>query len=532
MGIFAPAIQAQMKFRLFIIPALSFLVSGASGQYQNVLIGSYYYPNEPSIMISPKNPDIIVAGANTDIYYYSADGGLTWDEGYLSSPYGVWGDPCIIVDTAGSFYYFHLSNPPSGNWIDRIVCQKSTDNGATWSDGTYMGLNGTKAQDKEWAVIDPATNNIYVTWTQFDAYGSSDPADSSLILFSRSTDGGETWSPAVRISKEGGNCLDSDSTVEGAVPAVGPEGEVYVSWAGPDGLIFTKSTDQGLSWPSENIFVTAIPDGWDYAIPGIYRANGLPVTCCDLSNSPYRGSIYINWSDQRNGLTDTDIFFVKSTDGGTTWSSPLRVNDDGPGKQQFFTWMTVDQANGDIYIVFYDRREHSDNLTDVYMAVSRDGGETFENKKISANSFFPGSSIFFGDYTNISAYNGRVRPIWLHMQIPTPDMFIYTALIDSVNTAVEPVLKDPAIFSMEQNFPNPASGITNFSYKIHVASTATLNVHDIYGKVVATLVDGRLLQPGKYIEQFDVGKAGLAPGFYYFSLVSGEQSVNRKMIVE
>ncbi|MCK7531413.1 MAG: glycoside hydrolase [Marinilabiliales bacterium] len=77
----------------------------------------------------------------------------------------------------------------------------------------------------------------------------------------------------------------------------------------------------------------------------------------------------------RNGPTDTDIFFIRSTDGGGTWSSPLRVNDDGPGKQQFFTWMTVDQANGDIYIVFYDRRGHADNYTDVYMAVSHDGGD-------------------------------------------------------------------------------------------------------------------------------------------------------------
>ena len=80
--------------------------------------------------------------------------------------------------------------------------------------------------------------------------------------------------------------------------------------AGPLGLVFTKSTDQGLTWPSDNLYVTDIPGGWDYAIPGIYRVHGLPVTCCDLSQGPNRGNIYINWSDQRNGLEDTDIFFV------------------------------------------------------------------------------------------------------------------------------------------------------------------------------------------------------------------------------
>ena len=521
-----------MKLRTILAIFASLPGLLASGQYQNRLVGNSYYPNEPAIAINPGNPDIIVAGSNTNIYYYSDDGGWTWEEGYLSSPYGVWGDPCIIVDTAGAFYYFHLSFPPGGNWIDRIVCQKSTDNGATWSDGTYMGLNGAKAQDKEWAVVDSATNNIYVTWTQFDDYGSPDPADSSLIMFSRSTDSGDSWSPAVRISKEGGDCIDSDNTVEGAVPAVGPEGQIYVSWAGPDGLIFTKSEDQGLTWPAENLFVTAIPDGWDYSIPGISRANGLPVTCCDIGNSPFRGSIYINWSDQRNGPADTDIFFIKSTDGGSTWSTPLRVNDDGPGNQQFFTWMTIDQANGDIYIVFYDRREHTDNYTDVYMAVSHDGGETFENMRINTNSFLPDSKNFFGDYTNITAFNGRVRPIWLNMDSLTGGQYLYTAIIDSAYTAIDPGLKEPAGISMDQNFPNPASKITTFSYKIRVPAAVTLRVYDISGKVVATPVDGRFHQPGKYMERFDVRAAGLAPGFYYFSLVSADQTLKRKMIVK
>ncbi len=483
-------------------------------------------------MISPKNPDIMVAGANIDIVYYSDDGGLTWQEDHLDSPYGVWGDPCIIADTAGDFYYFHLSNPSNGNWIDRIVCQKSTDGGHTWSDGTYMGLNGAKAQDKEWAVVDPSNNNIYVTWSQFDNYGSSNPGDSSVILFSRSTDGGQTWSEAVRICKEGGDCLDSDNTVEGAVPAVGPNGEIFVSWAGPEGLIFTKSMDQGLTWPVDNTFVTAIPDGWDYAIPGIYRANGLPVTCCDLSQGPYRGNIYINWSDQRNGPDDTDIFFIKSSDGGATWSEPLRVNDDDPGHQQFFTWTTIDQSNGDIWIIFYDRREYTDKQTDVFVAVSHDGGASFTNLKVSETPFIPIASAFFGDYTNIWASNGIVRPIWLSMDIPGPQMSIYTAIIDSVMTGISPGRKIPASISLDQNYPNPARGMTNFSFKVHSPTEVTLKVFDVFGNVVAIPVNHSFRSPGKYIEPFDVDRAGLTPGFYYYSLLTRDQSVRRKMIVE
>jgi len=143
--------------------------------------------------VNPVNTNEVVAGTVMDDYFYSYDGGFSWNSGKLSSPYGVYGDPAIVIDGDGNYYYFHLADPYDGNWIDRIVCQKSEDAGVSWSSGSYMGLNGEKAQDKHWPVIDYSNNNIYVTWTQFDSYGSSSPSDFSNIHFSKSTDGGETW---------------------------------------------------------------------------------------------------------------------------------------------------------------------------------------------------------------------------------------------------------------------------------------------------------------------------------------------------
>jgi len=516
------------KIYLTILMCLSGIVLQA--QYPNILIGTNNTPEEPSIMINPKNTNQVVAGSNIDNYYYSGDGGLTWQEGLLNSTYGVWGDPVIDVDTNGDFYFFHLSNPQSGNWIDRIVCQKSTNGGQTWNNGSYMGLNGTKAQDKHWSAIDRTNNNIYVTWTQFDNYGTSNPSDSSIILFSKSLNGGQSWSAAKRINRVAGDCIDSDNTVEGAVPCVGPNGEIYVSWAGPVGLVLNRSSDQGETWMDTNVFVSHIPGGWDFAIPGIYRANGLPVTCCDLSNGPYRGTIYINWSDQRNGLTDTDIWFIKSTDGGLTWSERKRVNDDPPGKQQFFTWMTVDQTNGYLYFVFYDRRNYSNSLTDVYMAVSKNGGESFENFKISETPFTPYSSIFFGDYTNISAHNGMVRPIWTRLDGGT--LGIYTAIIDSIFAGKEENPVVSSALTLDQNYPNPGQTDTYISFKVQNTSKVTLKVMDIYGNVIAFLLKDTQLQPGKYIEYFDISKYNLSPGLYYFSLDDGQKSLKRKMIVQ
>jgi len=402
---------------------LLILSSTLFAQFPNIRVNqpSSTDPNETSIAINPLDSLNLVAGANIRYYYYSTDGGYTWIQGNLTSPLGVWGDPCVVFDLNGHCYFGHLSNPSSGGyWIDRIVVQKSTNKGISWSSGVGIGYNPpSRNQDKEWIAVDwtnsPYRNNVYVAWTEFDSYGSSNPQDSSRILFSRSTDGGLTWSAPVRISDKGGDCIDEDNTVEGAVPAAGPNGEVYLAWAGPLGLVFDKSTDGGLTWGVDKV-ITSIPGGWDFNVPGIYRCNGLPITACDISNSPYRGTIYVNWSDQRNGTNNTDVFLVKSTDGGNTWSQPKRVNQDNTQTHQFFTWMTVDPATGYLYFVYYDRRNYNDNRTDVYLARSTDGGETFTEFKISQSPFTPNSSIFFGDYTGITALNGKVYPIWTKLE--------------------------------------------------------------------------------------------------------------------
>ncbi|MCB0689407.1 MAG: exo-alpha-sialidase, partial [Saprospiraceae bacterium] len=161
---------------------------------------------------------------------------------------------------------------------------------------------------------------------------------------------------------------------------------------------------------------------------GFGRANGMPVTGCDLSKSPYRGTVYINYCDQSNGEDDTDVWLVKSVDGGEHWSEPFRVNNDPSGRHQFFTWMTVDPVTGAIYVVFYDRRNHEDFATDVYLAYSFDGGETFKNIRISEKPFYPSTNYFLGDYNNISAYDGVVRPIWTRLDGHSTS--ILTALIN------------------------------------------------------------------------------------------------------
>ena len=394
-------------------------------------------PAEVTIAINPKNPDNMVAASfqtgmppkpRAGSYnYVTFDGGKTWTTEPTADPKNlVQGDDVVAFSSDGVAYHAHLSfdgirlpRPPRAE--NGMIVNVSKDGGRTWSDGT-PAINHFNTvipfEDKPGLVVDNATGsrwkgNVYLAWTRFDAYGSANPEDHSHIYFSRSTNQGQSFSMPFRISDTPGDCLDSDNTVEGAVPAVGPKGEVYVVWAGPLGLVFDKSLDGGFTFGKDKV-IGNIPGGWDFGVQELERANGMPTTGVDLSNGPNRGTLYVNWIDARNG--DPDVFVMYSRDGGNTWSEPVRVNDDPikNGKEQFFTWMSVDPIDGAVNVVFYDRRDTSGATTGLTLARSVDGGRTFTNRKIDVKPFVPNSRIFFGDYSGISAYGGRVVPVFMH----------------------------------------------------------------------------------------------------------------------
>ncbi len=409
--------------RLLLICFLVLSVT-AQGQFKNIKLAEQvdgvYPPLEPSIAINRKNTKNIVAGVVLDRAIYTMDGGETWAESKLESPYGVFGDPALISDVKGDIYFFHLADPSkqgrsNDEWLDRIVCQKSTDGGKTWSSGASIGNNPPKDQDKQWPAVHPRKQNLCTTWTQFDKYGLTDPNCHSNILFSKSMNAGKKWSDPVQINQNPGDCIDDDNTTEGAVPAVDEEGRIFVAWSSHGNIYFDRSFDGGEMWLSNDLLIAKQEGGWSMDIPGISRCNGMPVLMIDNSRGKLHGSLYLVWADQKNGTTDTDIWFMRSTNKGDLWTQPMRINQDGPGKHQFLPWMTIDQGTGYIYIVYYDRRAYDDLQTDVYMAYSTDGGTSFKEVKISESPFIPTETKFFGDYTNIDAHKGIITPIWTRM---------------------------------------------------------------------------------------------------------------------
>jgi hypothetical protein len=386
-------------------------------------------PVEVSIAINPANRDNVVAvsyqqglsqGPKTsDFIYVSQDGGRTWSSAPAPNRDGrTQGDDALTFDEAGTAFrtnigFVGIREPRPTRALTGIFASRSSDGGRTWDPSVAIvdHLNSViPFEDKPWLAATRTASgesHVYVAWTRFDEYGSKAPDCRSHIMFSRSTDGGRSFAVPIRVSDVPGDCLDSDNTDEGAVPSVGIGGEVYLAWAGPSGLVFDVSRDAGVTFGIDSK-VSDLPGGWDFDVAGVDRANGMPVTGVDRSAGQFRGSVYINWIDARNG--DPDVFVGASRDGGRSWTTPVRVNDDPlrNGAVQFMTWMAVDPVDGSVNVIFMDRREQTGTRTSLTLARSTDGGRTFRNYPVDTPPFNTSAAIAFGDYIGISAHGGRV----------------------------------------------------------------------------------------------------------------------------
>jgi hypothetical protein len=382
---------------------------------------------EPSIAINPSDPQHVVAGSILNNFYESTDGGKNWSQQQIVSSFGVWGDPCLIIDTTGRVYYFHLSDPEGTNWrsdqiLDRMVCQTKNGPGGSFSDGSFTEIN-SKKHDKEWAAVQPRTGAIGLSWTQFDTYGTSDTTCKSTILYSESIDQGISWSPPVVITEQRGDCIDDDNTAEGAVPAFGIGNARYIGWALNGKIMFSRSLD-AVHW--EETTVATQHAGWTQSYAGFSRCNGMPVTVVDhCKQSPYYGRIYLCWGDQIEGLGG-EIFVSYSDNAGFNWSAPSSISPPGVTSDQFLPWLTVDPTSGYLYAVFYDRRNTTkDNETNTYLSISRDGGTTWSEQRINSEAFYPSDAVFMGDYNHISAHGGEVRPIWTELDNMKKSVWTY-----------------------------------------------------------------------------------------------------------
>ena len=419
--------------------------------------------NEPTICISPVDHNTLVAGSNdyntpnSDAwcgYYTTHDRGRSWTEkligGYPGGPVNTLtgfkggGDPVIVADPAGNFYYAGIAfkravNPfnPIGFGITAgiancVFVAKSSNNGDSFDQVVmvWAALESlVRFNDKEWIGVDPVNGNVYLVWAIFTLMSTA------RLMFSRSIDGGGSWSRPLTITETSAGELN----IQGAAIVVDNSSTVHVTWIdyGSSNIRYARSTDGGQSFstPVNVAPVRPIPT----PLPNCnFRTPDMTALAVDLSETATGGSLYVTWADYGNG--DADTILSSSHDGGATWSEPVRVNNDtvGNGADQFFPAVAV-SAEGWVHVGFYDRRMDPNNtLLEYWWAMSFDGGGSFPVNVPMSNASFDGgwsrsgTNDFIGDYTTIVADNETVAAVWCDTREgsdASPDSEIYAAIV-------------------------------------------------------------------------------------------------------
>jgi hypothetical protein len=393
--------------------------------------------NETTIDINPLDGGELVGGMNDyrtspsgDVncgFARTSDGGLTWTAGILTGitrnnggpfNYDAAGDPSVYYAADGTVHYVCLGFDRSFA-RSALLHSKSSDGGANWSTPVAIVQSESAAifHDKEMLTIDnsassPFSGNLYVQWTQFLTSGSK-------MFISVSSDDGDTWTAPTLIS-------GSQSGVQGASPAVGPNGTVYASWCSPCGGASAKmwvntSTNGGTTWgsPVQAASLTGLPS----PLPGnSFRVNSFPTAAVN----PVTGHVYVAYADYAAG--NADIKFVRSTNQGATWSAPIRVNS-RPQDDQFFQWMDV-SPEGRLWVCYYDQSWNGTNWLDMSCNQSNSGGGAFSESKrrttVSSNPANDGfGGTFIGDYNGLAVKgSGNPHALWTDTRTGNAEAFV------------------------------------------------------------------------------------------------------------
>jgi hypothetical protein len=296
-------------------------------------------------------------------------------------------------------------------------------------------------EDKYYIEIDnspgsPYKGMMYTPWKRV-----IDRDSSTQIVVARSSDGGRTWSEPVGVSpRKHGTSTDTTFGQSFPLTTTGPDGTLYVVWNdGPARSIgFSRSTDGGRTFSTPTYAVQNYPTlgtprkvGADvyHVLKSTFRAETYPTLMADVSSSSRKGWLYLAWA----AGTKPNIYFVRSTDGGATWS-PWKTISSDTTNDQWWPWLSVDETTGDIAVMYADSRNDPANIrVDTYISYSRDGGDTWTDRRATDttsdyrdNPF--ASHIFAGDYSGNAFYDGRIYPSFLDTR-KSGDDDVFTVVI-------------------------------------------------------------------------------------------------------
>jgi len=377
------------------------------------------HPTNPQILFGSSNAAAMSGGTYLALLsegcYVSTNGGTNWfgsDTTNAAPITNHGGDPAPAVGSNGYFYQSYL-----GFTVKGVYSTYSTNYGATWANANTII---TGSQDKNHTFVNdvpssPYYGRVYVTWSLFTA-----TLPNCVVAYSSNS--GATYSGVINVGTS-----PASHYQQGVNGGTMPNGDAVICWQTPtntmpytgDYVGFAKSTDGGVTWNANNNVYNCNGIRGNLFAANI-RVNDFPWMGIDKTGGTRNGWIYIVTAEKNLSPagSDADIVMHKSTDGGTTWSAGVRVNQDAlnNGKVQYMPACRVDETGG-LDVIYYDNRNVSGDSVQVYVSRSIDGGSTFSDIRVSDHNFKPGSIAglaigYQGDYIGITSGNSKIYAYW------------------------------------------------------------------------------------------------------------------------
>lgn len=368
-------------------------------------------------------------GASNIGWSRSTDNGATWTNGFLPGitiygvPAGIYqrvSDPSVAYDEMHGVWMI-MSLPLNGPGAGlNMMVNRSTDGGATWLNPVQMVTQG--GLDKNWIACDNTSTSPYYG----HCYGEwDDNAAGNRMQMVTSSDGGLTWSPPIAPS-------GSPSGL-GGQPVVLSNGTVVVPYSANNSAIRSfRSTNGGTSW-SAAVTIASVSS---HSVAGNIRTSPLPSAEVDA-----RDRIFVVWQDCRfrTGCTSNDIVMSTSTD-GATWTAVARIPIDlvTSTVDHFIPGIGAERGRGDpishLALTYYYYPVASCTTATCQLSVgfvsSLDGGATWTSPTQLAGPMTPtwlpltNQGYMVGDYisTSISS-DGRAHPAFAVATAPSGGMF-------------------------------------------------------------------------------------------------------------
>lgn len=415
-----------------------------------------------------------------------------------------------------------------------IYYKRSTDVGTTW--GADTRLTNTNLSTSELASVSVSGSVVHVVWGDYRD-GNSE------IYYKRSTDEGISWGADLRLTN---NSFDSQS------PSLSVSGQVaHVVWYdNRDGnyeIYYKRSTDGGVSWETDTRLTNNSAQSW---YPSV-----------SVSGS----TIHVVWYDGRD--MNDEIYYKRSTDGGTSWGADTRLTNSTAVSQRpsiavtglvvHVVWWDNRDGNAEIYykrstdagiswetdtrltnnvaisynpsvsvsaslvhVVWYDAREGNQ---EIYYKRSINGGINWEaDSRLTTNG--PGISYL----PSVTVSGSTVCVLWTDDRDGNYEIYYKRDPTGNILGITNIGSEIPKEFSLGQNYPNPFNPKTKIHFALPKSSFAKIVVYDILGREVETLVNEQL-NAGTY--EADWSAAQFASGVYYYKLVAGDFVETKKMVL-